>query len=74
MRDSLPTWAIWAIAVPLVLVSPVITFFLALAAGLVVEGVIEAGPPAMVLFGAGIVGLVLVRRLRRAGRRPALGT
>ncbi len=34
--NSLPTWAVWSIVVPLVLLSPIIAFFLALAAEIVV--------------------------------------
>jgi hypothetical protein len=69
---SLPAWTIWAIVVPLVLLSPVIAFFLALAAEIVIGGVIDAGAPALLLIGAGVGGLVLVRRLRRTRERPTL--
>jgi hypothetical protein len=70
--STLPTWAIWSIVVPLVLFSPVIAFFLALAAGLVFASVWDAGAPALVPLGTGIGGLMVLRKLtggrRRAGR------
>jgi ABC-type transport system involved in cytochrome c biogenesis permease component len=72
MGDSLPAWAIWAIVVPLVLVSPVIAFFLAIATEIVVGSVLDAGASGLALLGAGVAGLTLVRRLRRVRGRPAL--
>jgi len=70
----MPTWAICMIAVPLVLLSPAIAFFLALAAEIVIVELVDAGAPWLVLLGAGVGGLVLYRRLRRARGRPALET
>jgi hypothetical protein len=34
--SSIPTWAVWAIVVPLVLLSPVLAFLLAIAAEIVI--------------------------------------
>lgn len=63
--DRLPTWAVWSIVLPLVLLSPIIAFFLAIAAEIVIGGLIDAGAPGLVLAAAGLAGLVLVRRLRK---------
>jgi hypothetical protein len=69
--SSLPTWAAWSIAVPLVLLTPVIAFLLALAAEILVVALVDARAPALVLLGAGVGGLVLFRRIRPASQRAA---
>lgn len=61
---NLPTWAVWAIVVPLVLLSPVIAFFLAMAAEIVIGALVDAGAPALFLLAGGAGGLLLLRRLR----------
>jgi ABC-type transport system involved in cytochrome c biogenesis permease component len=71
---SLPTWAIWTIVVPLVLLSPVIAFLLGMATEIVICGLWDAGTPGLVLFGAGVCALILVRRFWKGRRRPALET
>jgi hypothetical protein len=70
----LPTWAIWAILVLFVLLSPVIAMFLAMATEIVLGALVDAGAPGFALLGAGVCALILVRRLWRGMRRPALET
>jgi hypothetical protein len=69
--SSLPTWAVWSIVVPLVLLSPVIAFLLAIMAEILVFALVDAGAPALVLLGAGVSGLVLFRRIWPASQRAA---
>lgn len=69
--SSFPTWAIWSIVVPLVLLSPVIAFLLAMSAEILVFALVDAGAMARVLLGVGLAGLVLLRRLRPASQRAA---
>jgi len=52
------------IAVPLVLLSPVIAFLMALAVEILIV-LLDEGAPAVALVGAGMGGLVLFRRQRR---------
>jgi hypothetical protein len=58
---SLPPWAVYSIVLPLVLLSPMIAFFLELAADFLLGGIFDAGdsPPA-----------ASRRRLRRADPTP----
>jgi hypothetical protein len=67
--SSVPTWAVWSIIVPCVLLSPVIAFFLALAAEILVGTLVNAGAPVLALLGAGAGGLLLWRELREGPRR-----
>ena len=62
--DSLPTWAVWSIVVPLVLMSPVIVLLLAMAVEIPVFALVDGGARALVLVGAGAGGLLLFRTLR----------
>jgi hypothetical protein len=71
--SSLPTWAVWSIVVPLVLLSPVIAFLLALAAEILVFAIVDAGAPAVMLVGAGLGGLLVFLRLRLRSRHTAPG-
>ena len=70
--DSLPTGAVWGVVVPLLLLSPVIMFLLAVTIESLIWASVDAGPPALVLIGAGAAGLLLLRRLR-GSRREASG-
>jgi hypothetical protein len=63
MRNALPPWAVYSIVVPLVLLSPVIAFLLAIVAETVIGCLIDAGTRAWIVLGAGIGGLILSRRL-----------
>lgn len=69
--SSLPTWAVWSIVVPLVLLSPLIAFILAVAIESLIWALVDAGAPALVLVGAGVSGLILFRRLRGSRRAPS---
>ena len=69
--SNLPTWAVWSIVVPLVLLSPVIAFLLAMAAEILVFALVDAGAPGLVLLGGGVGSLVLFRRIRPASQRAA---
>lgn len=71
---SLPTWAVWSIVVPLVLLSPVIAFLLAITAEILVFALVDAGAPALVILSAGVSGLVLFRRIRPAQRAASTET
>jgi hypothetical protein len=67
--SSLPTWAIWLVAVPLVLLSPVIALSLALAVEIAVYAFIDGGPKIQFVVGTAAVALVLWRRVpARSGR------
>ncbi len=71
--SSIPTWAVWVIVVPLVLLSPVVAFLLAIAAEILIWTVVDIGAPAIVVLGIGAGGLFLFRRLRVRARRAASG-
>ncbi len=63
--SSLPTWAIWSIIVPAVLLSPALAFLLAIAAEILIGSLVDAGAPALlalIIVAAG--GLFLRRKLR----------
>jgi hypothetical protein len=66
---SLPTWAVWSIVVPLVLLSPVIAFLLALAAEIAVWAVVDAGAPAGTALAASAALLIFLRKVRLRARR-----
>ncbi len=70
--NSLPTWAVWGVVVPLVLLSPVIMFLLAVTIESLIWALVDAGASALVVIGAGAAGLLLLRRLR-GSRRAASG-
>jgi hypothetical protein len=61
--DSLPTWALWSIVIPCVLVSPVIAFLLAIATSIVIGALVDAGASALVLVGVGAGAVLLLRKL-----------
>jgi hypothetical protein len=71
--NSLPTGAVWGVVVPLLLLSPVIMFLLAVTIESLIWASVDAGAPALVLLGAGAGGLLLLRMLRLASRRAASG-
>jgi hypothetical protein len=62
--DSLPTWAVWSIVVPLVLLSPVLAFLLALAAEAMVVALHDAPVPVGVTLVRGAGALFLFRKPR----------
>ena len=68
---SVPALAVWSIVVPLVLLSPVIMLLLAVTIESLIWALVDAGAPALVLLGAGVCGLLLLRRLRLALQRAA---
>lgn len=70
--NSLPTWAVWGVVVPLVLLSPVIMFLLAVTIESLIWALVDAGAPTLTLLGVGVGGLLLLRRLR-GSRRAASG-
>jgi hypothetical protein len=72
--DTLPTWAWWAVA-GAVLLSPVFAFLLALLAEIFVGVLKEGGVPALLaLISAGVIGRLLVRKLRvRPRARDLIG-
>jgi hypothetical protein len=61
--SSPPTWVVWSIVVPLMLLSPVIALLLALAAEILIVCLADAGASAFVLVEAGLDGLLLFRAL-----------
>ncbi len=62
---SLPTRSVWGVVVPLVLLSPVLAFLLALAAEAMVVALHDAPVPVGVTLACGGGVLFLFRRLRR---------
>jgi hypothetical protein len=70
--SSLPNWAVWSIVVPLVLLSPMIMFLLAVTIESLIWALVDAGAPTLTLLGVGVGGLLLLRRLR-GSRRAASG-
>jgi hypothetical protein len=57
--SSIPTWAIWSIIVPCVLLSPALAFLLATAVEIQIGCLVDAGAPALlalIIAGAGTVG------------------
>jgi membrane protein YdbS with pleckstrin-like domain len=71
--SSLPTWAVWGVIVPLVLLSPVIALLLALATDAVVCEIVDAGAPAGASLAAVASLLILWRKVRLRGHRVAPG-
>jgi hypothetical protein len=68
--DSLPTWAMWGVVVPCVVLSPAIALLLAIAIEILIGCLMDAGAPALlalIIVGAG--GLFLFRKLH-----PQVGT
>ena len=55
------------------LLSPVITFLLAIAVEMLAWGMVDTGVPRLVLVGGSAAGLVLFRRLRARSRHAAPG-
>jgi hypothetical protein len=72
--DSLPTWAVWSIVVPLLLLSPVIMFLLAVTIESLIWASVDAGAPALLLIGAGSGSLLLLRRIWRGSRAASRET
>lgn len=56
--ESLPTWAVWGVVVPCVVLSPVIAFLLAVAIEILIGSLVDAGAPALLII-AGAGGLFL---------------
>jgi hypothetical protein len=62
--NSLPTWAMWSIIAAAVL-SPVLAFLMAIAVEIFIGVLMDAGVPALlVLVVAGVIGWLLLRKLR----------
>jgi hypothetical protein len=73
--SGLPIWAAWSIVVPLILLSPIIAFLLALAAEIVVCAFVDAGVPIWAMLSAVTAALILWRLARRAAPgRPAVSS
>jgi hypothetical protein len=69
--NSLPTWAVWGVVVPLVLLSPVIMFLLAVTIESLIWALVDAGAPAGAALAAVASLLILWRRVRVRARRAA---
>jgi predicted membrane protein len=61
---NVPSWAGWSLIAAGVLLSPMLALLMAIAIEILVVSVVEAGPPAFALVGAG-GGLFLLHKLRR---------
>lgn len=70
---SLPPLVVYSVVVPLIMLSPIIGFFLAMAAAIVIGMLMDAGTSVRLLLGAGFAGLILFRRLRtgRGGEKTS---
>lgn len=66
--DSLPTWAVWGVVVPCVVLSPAIALLLAIAIEIVVSSLASA-LLGLIIAGAG--GLFLYRKLHPQGGASA---
>jgi hypothetical protein len=66
--SSVPTWAFWSIIGPCILLSPVLAFLLAIAVEILIGCLVDAGPPALLLVGAGAISVVLYRKMRMTSR------
>jgi|SRR5215471_1744219 len=61
--DSLPVWAIWSMIPGAAVLTPVLSFSLAVAAAMILAALREAGVPAILALAAvGIAGFLLVRK------------
>ena len=69
--NSLPTWAVWGVVVPLVLLSPVIMFLLAVTIESLIWALVDAGAPAGAALAAVASLLILWRRVRIRAQRAA---
>ncbi len=69
--DSLPTWAVWGVVVPCVVLSPVIALLLAIAIEILIGCLVDAGAPAFVAVAAGGGGLFLWHKMRAHPSRVA---
>ena len=69
--NSLPTWAVWGVVVPLVLLSPVIMFLLAVTIESLIWALVDVGAPAGAALAAVAGLLILWRRVRVRARRAA---
>jgi hypothetical protein len=68
---SLPTWAVWSIVAPLMLLSPVIALMLAIVGEALICAIIDLGPPTGAVLAALAGMLILWRKARLRARRPA---
>jgi hypothetical protein len=55
--DSLPTWAVWSTVMPLVLLSPVLAFLLAILSEALICDLVDVGAPAGVALTGRSLGL-----------------
>jgi hypothetical protein len=67
---SLPAWAQLSIIGAAVLLSPVLAFLAAIAVEIVIGVLVEAGVPLLPAFASGVVGWLLLRKLRRRRGGP----
>jgi hypothetical protein len=67
---SLPTWAIWSIAVAVVLLSPVLAFLIAIGVEILIGVLYDAGMlPGLVVGAVGAIGWSLLHKLLMRPRR-----
>jgi hypothetical protein len=71
--NSLPTWAVWGVVVPLVLLSPVIALLLAIVGDGLICAIVDVGAPAGAALAALASPLILWRKVRVRVRRAASG-
>jgi hypothetical protein len=69
--DNLPTWAVWGVVVPLVLLSPVIMFLLAVTIESLIWALVDAGAPAGAALATVAGALIVWRKARLRARRAA---
>jgi len=68
---SLPTWAQLSIIAAAALLSPVLAFLGAIAVEIVIGVLVDADVPLLPAFASGVIGWLLLRRLRsRSGGAP----
>ena len=63
---SLRTWVAWSVVAGVLLVSPVVTFLIIIAADVLVDGMVEAGVTGVSAIAIGAVGWVQFHRIWRS--------
>jgi hypothetical protein len=64
--SNLPTWAMWSIAVAVVLLSPVFAFLIAIGVAILVGVLYDAGMlPGLAVGVVGAIGWSMIRKMRR---------
>ena len=69
--ESLPTWAVWGVVVPCVLLSPAIALLLPIAIEILIGCLVDTRAPAFVVIAAGGAGLLLWQKMRAHPSRLA---